>query len=168
MIDISMHEHSGEATACQGVFAGRKGLQGSRTHREKHLLHETTDGTPRGGNFSARLLIARWTDWNDSCRKIDSRKTSQGPPNRRQHGQVTRQGITSEFPMTRYSKTRKSRARRGCRALLFCLNTAPRLRLQAYSWSDWNRPGSTDVPSILTASRALGSRPKSCKMVGAT
>jgi hypothetical protein len=37
-----------------------------------------------------------------------------------QHGQKTRQGVTSEFPMTRYSKTRKTRARRGCRALVFC------------------------------------------------
>src|SRR6202011_6359914 len=33
-------------------------------YMEKHVLHETADGTPQGGIISLRSLTARWTAWN--------------------------------------------------------------------------------------------------------
>ena len=35
-------------------------------YMEKHVLHETTDGTPQGGIISQRFPIARWMDWSGS------------------------------------------------------------------------------------------------------
>ena len=48
-------------------------------YMEKHVLHETMDGTPQGGIISPRSLTARWMGWNDSCEKNSQQENVSSP-----------------------------------------------------------------------------------------
>ena len=48
-------------------------------YMEKHVLHETTDGTPKVELSPPRSLTARWMDLNDSCRKNTQQENVSSP-----------------------------------------------------------------------------------------
>ena len=77
----------------------------------------------------------------------------------------TRRRVTVEMAKT----ASPAKEERGSDAALLWIENRRRIEgRRPQSWSESNKFGSTGVPSVLTASRAEGSRPRSCRMVGAT